>query len=457
MKIFTLIPWLFVFSLIAVYTADARKNLPFNSIIIPLDMAAADDGSGGLIAADVNDDLSVDILITTKGYIGAYTLHGTKIWSKNTDIRLTSKSERDGLPGLHSPGIQAGDINGDGKTEVIYLDTNSTIHILQGRDGTEIRSIQLHPPTGTKQWENVVIADFRGQGDKDILLQATNEEGYRYGKYLAAYAFERLQAGNTKPLWRCSDFGASAHSGVRIADMDGDGRDEVVGGTILDPQGKVLVRINLQGHIDSVFIGDIQPATPGLEAVILEEGGLNRIFLVNTRRVLWESHYNHQEPQNAVIGKFIKNQKEMQVWCRSRNNKHQNPFIFDAFGSLLNQYQMDKVAPPGWTSKGVELIHSIWWTDENRQYACAKERHKEGDIGIFDPISGQFVLRISEQTSRLYVADVMNDWREEIIVWHDKALHIYFNPDPGENKRDYNLWNSQLYRRSKMTWNYYNP
>lgn len=48
-------------------------------------------------------------------------------------------------------------------------------------------------PGGAVRCKLDMIADFRGTGsDTDILLQATNESGYRTGKYLAAYAFDAL-------------------------------------------------------------------------------------------------------------------------------------------------------------------------------------------------------------------------------------------------------------------------
>jgi hypothetical protein len=147
----------------------------------------------------------------------------------------------------------------------------------------------------------------------------------------------------------------------------------------------------------------------------------------------------------------------MQVWCRSRYNEHQKPFVFDRHGKLHSQYKMDEVAPEGWTVEGVEVIHTIDWTGQQRQYACAKERHKSGDVCIFDPITGKFLLHLPEQAARLYVADVTGDWREEIIVWNHRELHVYSNPQPNPRPGEPRLWTIPHYRRSRMTWNYYSP
>jgi len=118
---------------------------------------------------------------------------------------------------------------------------------------------------------------------------------------------------------------------------------------------------------------------------------------------------------------------------------------------------MDDVAPEDWTDRGVEVIYTIDWTGRTRQLAAAKERHKSGDVVIFDPLSGKFLYRFKEKADRLYVADVFGDWREELIVLNGNELHIYQNPENNPRPNRPRLWENQHYRRSKMTYNYYNP
>ncbi|MBU0665614.1 MAG: hypothetical protein KJ990_13880 [Proteobacteria bacterium] len=425
--------------------------------VIPLEVSTPKDTAGGLIAADINDDGARELLITAPGYIGAYGTNGKQLWSKHIDVCVGGESESKGLPGHHGPGVQAGDINGDRKTEVVFFDRESTLHVLRGGNGQELWSAKLQPPAGAQRWEHVIIANFRGKGDRDLLMQATNAKGYRTGRYLAAYSVESLQAGKNEPLWQRNDFVSCAHNGARLADLDGDGRDEVLGATILGPDGELRVIVDLKGHLDSIFVGDVRPELPGLEVVMLEEGRLNRIFLVGISGLIWEAHHKHQEPQNAAIGRFIPGLSEMQIWCRSRFNEHQTPFVLNAHGALYSEYKMDDMAPKGWTLRGVEVINSIYWSGEERMYACAKERHRSGDVCIFDPVSGRFLLRLPEKADRLYVADVSGDWREEIIVWSGNELHIYSNPQPNPRPEIPRLWTTPHYRRSKMTWNYYSP
>ena len=318
-------------------------------------------------------------------------------------------------------------------------------------------------PPGTERWEHLVVADFRGEGDRDLLLQTTNAKGYRVGHHLAAYRLEDLKQCNYNTLWVRDDFTTCAHNGARVADIDGDGKDEVLGGTLVDDTGVFLAKVPLRGHIDSIFVYDVRPDLPELEIVALEEGGDteeaggNRIFLYNAEQVLWETDYQHWEPQNAAVGDFDPQRAGLEVWCRSRFNEHQKPFVFDAKGELISHYAMDDVAPEGWTVAGVEVIWTIDWTGGPKQLAAAKERHESGDIGVFDPISGAFVARFTTKADRLYVADVSGDWREELIVLQGNELRVYHNPESNPNPDHPRLWTRPHYRRSKMTWNYYSP
>ncbi|MBN2294270.1 MAG: hypothetical protein JXM70_17715 [Pirellulales bacterium] len=66
-------------------------------------------------------------------------------------------------------------------------------------------------------------------------------------------------------------------------------------------------------------------------------------------------------------------------------------------------------------------------------------------MGIFDPLTGRFVLRIRENAHRLYVFDTLGDWREEIIVQDGGRLRVYQNPAPNPNPN-----HPQVLEKSKL-------
>jgi len=172
---------------------------------------------------------------------------------------------------------------------------------------------------------------------------------------------------------------------------------------------------------------------------------------------IWREHFRRQEPQNAAVGRFRPGSEEFFLWCRSRYNEHQKPFVFDSRGNKVFDYEMDDAAPPGWTASGVEVIHTIDWTGRPHQLACAKERHTEGDVCLFEPLTGRFVERFEHQADRLYVADVSGDWREEIIVLERSRLVVHRNPAPNPRPNEKRRWEDRNYRRLKQCHNYYSP
>jgi len=447
-----------VVSVIA-FLAGALCAADVNKIVIGLEIPAPTDSAGGILAADVDDDGRVELLVTVPGRLAVVGLDGDrprKLWTYRGDIGVGGQSESQGLPGHHGPGVAAGDVDGDGKCEVIFLTRDGTVHVVEGATGRPKAKAAPAAPKGAQRWEVAMIADFRGTGDRDILLQATNAKGYRTGRYLAAYAYETLIAGG-EPLWTTDTFAACAHNAARLADLDGDGRDEVLGAEILGHDGKRLVKpAPFRGHIDSVFFYDVIPDRPGLEVVMLEEGS-NHVQVLSAAKGLWRAHLRKQEPQNAAVGRFAEGSDAMYVWSRSRHNTHQTPFVFDAAGKVVAEYKMDDVAPDGWTDSGVEVIHAIDWTGRRRQLACAKERHESGDVCLFEPLTGRFVLRLPEKADRLYVADVRGDWREEIIVLAGSELRIYANGAANPRSDQPRLWADRNYRRRKHCHNYYSP
>ncbi|MBC7327715.1 VCBS repeat-containing protein [bacterium] len=451
---------LFIALSLAIGKNSTIPNYPKNPFIIKLEIPPVEenDSAGGIIVADLDRDGKMDYLVTRRGYVAAYRWDGKKLWVLQVDLRVGGAAESEGLPGHHGPGVQAGDIDNDKKTEVLFLTNDSTLHIVEGTTGREKWSIKIPPPSGAERWEHLAIVNLQGKVDRDIVLQATNARGYRMGRYVSAFSLDELRKGNLKPLWQRDDFLACAHNGLRVADLDGDGKDEIISGSILAPDGKELFRLDVRGHLDSVFFADVRPEIPGLEVVALEEGG-NRTFLYNKNGLIWErlNKESEQEPQNAAIGDFDLTRPGLEIWCRSRYDVNQRPWVYDAKGNMIAFYELSKIAPPDWTNAGIEEIFSIYWDGSNRQLIAAKERHKSGDVAVLDPLTGKFIARFKEKADRLYVADVAGDWREELIVLSGNELHIYQNMNPNPNPNRARLWTQQWYRRSKAIWNYYSP
>ncbi|MCX7825685.1 MAG: silent information regulator protein Sir2, partial [Verrucomicrobiae bacterium] len=111
---------------------------------------------------------------------------------------------------------------------------------------------------------------------------------------LVAYEF---RGGKLRELWRWEEQeetgkyrGQGAHC-LRAADVDGDGRDEVIiGSAVIDDNGAGLWTTGL-GHPDHMTVGDLDPTRPGLEIEygIEPRQPKNAICMVDakTGRILW--------------------------------------------------------------------------------------------------------------------------------------------------------------------------
>ena len=175
--------------LIPLLPSEASEPIPPKPFVIKLEIPPPQESEGGMIVADVDNNGAMDYLVTAPGHLAVYSNDGQKLWVKQTDLVVGGQSESRGLPGHHGPGVAAGDVDGDGKCEVIFLTKDRVLHFVDGATGKEEANAKPPVPKGAERWELAMIASFQGKGDQDILLQATNRDGYRTGRYLAAYTF----------------------------------------------------------------------------------------------------------------------------------------------------------------------------------------------------------------------------------------------------------------------------
>jgi hypothetical protein len=76
-------------------------------------------------------------LVTVPGHLAVYANDGRKLWMKSTDLVVGGQSESQELPGHHGPGVAAGDVDGDGQCEVVFLTEDGVLHVVDGATGKE--------------------------------------------------------------------------------------------------------------------------------------------------------------------------------------------------------------------------------------------------------------------------------------------------------------------------------
>jgi hypothetical protein len=453
-----------------------------NPFVIDLDSRHVQSGRGGVIVHDVTGDGLFDFIISSRendhgpgrATLSAYDHFGRVLWvMDNIDFYMQGNTENYGMPGWCGPGVAAGDVDGDGEAEVLHMDSTGQVVIRNGQRG-EVKRILTVPKyegaPGKFKWTHLQIANLRGHGDCDLILQGDTG---RYEDQFAPFphiAGVNIETGDV--LWNYNGYAGAKHGGFRACDIDGDGKDEVAGATIIDDNGTLMNKSwvykkirNNKYHFDSIFMYDVRPDKTGIEIVLLEEGHVedDHTALVTPDEFLWAKKKNNGwEPQNAAVGDFDPDRPGLEIWNRSRTAE-QTPWVYDAQGNEIASYSLFERQPPGWRGRGVEMIAAIDWEGGKKEYCAAKERHIDAGICIFDALGGENMFieywGKSDSLDRIYVVDIAGDYREEIVTTSmvNKKLYVYWNPGPNNNPPKPRKWTFNWYIRQKQNYNYYSP
>lgn len=334
------------------------------------------------------------------------------------------------------------DLNGDGRAEVAakigpegdLRDAEGKVQsgpewvgVFDGRTGKEIARAPWVPRDGFESYNlasrnQLAVAYLDGKTPCLLVLRGT------YGLMLAE-AWQ-LKTGKLERLWSFTNEelprtcrGQGAHNCL-CADVDGDGRDEVILGSLaLDDDGSVLWTTG-KGHPDAHYYGDIDPVRPGMElAYIIEtrqhkEGGLH-VLDPSTGTLLWQL----KEPTRHVHSSGM---------CSDIDPLHPGLEIYgaDADGHTLTSNRW-LFASNGTLLKSGQSVDfkfglpSAWWdADLQREIIRGQMVDYEGGA-VSERIEGTVVL----------VADVVGDWREEVFTTVPGELRIYTTPVPAMDRR----------------------
>ncbi|WP_447726093.1 rhamnogalacturonan lyase [Sphingomonas koreensis] len=240
---------------------------------------------------------------------------------------------------------------------------------------------------------------------------------YRGGKLVKRWLFDSAVPGN-------ETFGGQGNHQLSVADVDGDGRDEIVYGAMaIDDDGKGLWSSGL-GHGDAMHVSDLDPARPGLEKWGVHEnvrgnGGIGGAMLdARTGAVLWTT------PADKDTGRGV---------AADIDPRHPG---MEAWGSNSNELYDVKGKPIG--PRPRQMNFAIWWDGDLSRELLDGTRifkwdyEKAASVPLLDP---QGVLSNNgTKANPALSADILGDWREEVI-WRtadNRSLRIYVTPHPTE-------------------------
>ncbi len=223
-------------------------------------------------------------------------------------------------------------------------------------------------------------------------------------------------------------WGQGAHW-MHAADLDGDGRDEVLlGSAAIDDNGASLWTTGL-GHPDHLYLGDLDPGHPGLEIYygIERSNPRNSMCMVDARsgQILWGHDQRTTHIHSSGLASDIDpTHPGSECYSGERDSKDKR-WLRDCKGNVLSTEDLGGLAP-----------RAVYWNAD-----LQRELLRGGRISVYRGPD----LSPRVEGSVAAVADILGDWREEIVTSVPGELRIYTTTIPAADRR-VTLMQDHLYR-----------
>ncbi|WP_435863322.1 rhamnogalacturonan lyase [Streptomyces prunicolor] len=387
------------------------------------------------------------------GYTGntildGITLDGTRLWRIDLGRNIRS--------GAHYTQFQVYDYDGDGKAEIATKTADATVDgagtvignsaadyrnssgyvlsgpeyltMFNGQTGKAMSTVDYVPARGTvsswgDSYGNRVDRFLAGtaylDGSRPSLIMA---RGYYTRTVIAAWdwrngAFTRRWTFDTNSSTNTGKgYDAQGNHQLAVADVDGDGKDEIVYGSMaVDDNGSGLWTTK-NGHGDALHVGDLDPSRPGLEEFKVDEDSSKPSSWMadaKTGAIIWSTPANGDNGR-GVSGDIWAGSAGAESWSASESG------VRDPKGTVVA------------SRKPSSTNFLSWWDgDPVRELLDATHVDKYGTTADTRLLTASGVhSNNSTKATPSLSGDLLGDWREEV-VWpttDNTALRIYSTP-----------------------------
>ncbi|MCA9241560.1 MAG: hypothetical protein KDA37_15225, partial [Planctomycetales bacterium] len=285
---------------------------------------------------------------------------------------------------------------------------------------------------------------------------ARNEQvalDFRDGQLTQRWRFNAVSNGAN------SEYVGEGGQSLSVADVDGDGLDEIIyGAAVVDHDGALLYATGW-GHGDALHVSDMVPSNPGLEIFMPHEsassnGNIGASLRDAASGELLFSIYGEGDIGRGVAADIDPNHPGYEYWIVTGDPA-------PGGGPAYNYTEQDGETYLYQTPSNMFTNFVVWWdadlTRELLDSTVISEWNNPGRSNFdLDPSVGglqQFAPNASSnngtKSTPSLTADIFGDWREEVI-WRrsdNTALEVFTTTIPANN-RLYTLMHDTQYREA---------
>ena len=421
---------------------------------------------------------------TGEVYIDCYRMNGEQLWRINLGKNIRA--------GAHYTQFMVYDLDGDGKAEVVMRTADGTIdgkgkvigdanadyreegtfdpsrnqimkqgRILKGKEyltvfsgdtGEALHTIDYIPARGNvTDW-----GDAKGnRSDRFLACVAYLDgihpsvvmcRGYYTRTVLAAFDWNGKELKNR---WvfdsnnpGCENYAGQGNHNLRVGDVDGDGRDEIIyGSCAIDHNGKGLYSTRM-GHGDAIHLTHFDPSRKGLQ--------------------VWDCHENKRDGstyRDAATGEVllqIKSNTDVgRCMAADIDPTHPGVEMWSGDSQGIRNVKGEVIAPK---MRNTPTNMAVWWDGD-----LLREMLDRNMIIKYDWENKKFIPLVKftgtlfnngTKSNPCLQGDMIGDWREEILVRSEDnaSLRLYVSTIPTEY-RFHTFLEEPIYRISIATQN----
>lgn len=411
------------------------------------------------------------------GYTGnvlfdCYRLDGKKLWRIDMGRNIRA--------GAHYTQFSVFDFDGDGKAEVIMKTSDGTIDgkgkiignpdadyrafngriltgneyltVFSGETGAALATIDYVPPRGNlTDWGDnkanrsdrflACVAYLDGVRPSAVMCR-----GYYTRAVLAAFDWNGHEL---KQRWvfdsnnpGCENYAGQGNHNLRVADVDGDGCDEIIyGSCAIDHDGKGLYSARM-GHGDAIHLTQFDPSDTRLQVWDCHENKKDGSSFRDaaTGEVLWQVK-SKIDVGRAMAADVDPTNKGVEMWSSASKG------IRNIKGEVVTE-----------NTSTFSVNMAVWWDgdllrellDKNIVSKYNREKKICEPLAVFDGV----LSNNGTKATPCLQGDIIGDWREEVLMRtkDNTALRLYVSTIPTEF-RFHTFLEDPVYRISIATQN----